>query len=101
MVPVIWLLSNELERLCYVARYRELVSLTTEQREELKRWAQSRSVPAGDAFRARLVLALADGMTYGAIKQSLHTTAPTISRWKQCFRFRPGERNDTASNTTG
>ncbi len=68
-----------------MARYRELLSLTTEQREELKRWAQSRSLPAGDVFRARLILALADGMTYGAIKRSLHTTAPTISRWKQRF----------------
>ena len=36
-------------------------------------------------FRARLILALADGMTNGAIKQSLQTTAPTISRWKQRF----------------
>ena len=72
-------------RLCSVTRYRELLSLTTEQREELMRWAQSRSLPAGDVFRARLILALADGMTYEAIKGSLHTTAPTISRWKQRF----------------
>ena len=68
-----------------MAGYRELLSLTMEQREELKRWAQSRSLPAGDVFRARLILALADGRTYAAIKQSLHTTAPTISRWKQRF----------------
>lgn len=76
-----------MNRLCLqgVARYRELLSLTDEQREELKRWAQSRSLPAGDVFRARLILALADGMTYAAIKQSLKTTAPTISRWKQRF----------------
>ena len=41
------------------------------------RWAQSRSLPAGDVFWARLILAaLADGMTYEAIKGSLHTTAP-------------------------
>src|SRR5689334_25147568 len=49
------------------------------------RWAQSRSLPAGDVFRARLILALGDGMTYDAIQQSLHTSAPTISRWKQRF----------------
>jgi transposase len=72
-------------RLYCVARYRELLSLTTEQREELTRWAQSRTLPAGDVLRARLILALADGMTYGAIKQTLHTTAPTIWRWKQRF----------------
>jgi putative transposase len=68
-----------------VTGYRELVSLTPEQREELRRWAQSRTLPAGDVFRARLILALAGGKTYAAIKQSLHTTAPTISRWKQRF----------------
>ena len=68
-----------------MARYRELLSLTLEQREELNGWAQSRSLPAGDVFRSRLILALADGMTYRAIKQKLHTTAPTIARWKQRF----------------
>ena len=31
------------------------------------------------------MLALADGMTYAAIKKALHTTAPTIARWKQRF----------------
>ena len=69
-----------------MARYRELIALTPEQREELTRWAQSRSLPAGDVFRARLILALADGMSYAEIKQHLHTTAPTISRWKQRLR---------------
>ena len=68
-----------------MARHRELLSLTSEQREELMHWAQSRSLPAGDVFRARLILALGDGMTYDAIQQSLHTSAPTISRWKQRF----------------
>jgi transposase len=68
-----------------VAAYRELVSLTAEQRDELTRWSQSRTFPAGDVFRARLILALADGMTYSRIKRELHTTARTISRWKQRF----------------
>jgi len=73
------------QRLCYVARYRELIALTTEQREELTGWSHSRTLPAGDVFRARLILALADGWTYETIKQRLHTTARTISRWKQRF----------------
>lgn len=68
-----------------MAAYRELVSLTAEQREELTRWSQSRTLPAGDVFRARLILAVADGMTYKRIKRELHTTARTISRWKQRF----------------
>jgi transposase len=62
-----------------------LVSLTDQQREELTQWSQSRTLPAGDVFRARVILALADGMTYNAIKRELHTTARTISRWKQRF----------------
>jgi transposase len=63
----------------------QALSLNEEQHEELTRWSQSRTLPAGDVFRARLILALAEGMSYNAIKQKLHTTAPTISRWKQRF----------------
>lgn len=43
---------------------RSLLKLMPEQREDLQRWAQSRTLPAGDVFRARLILALADGSTY-------------------------------------
>ena len=59
--------------------------ITDEQRAELTKWAQSRTLPAGDVFRARLILALADGQTYTEIMASLQTTAPTISRWKRRF----------------
>jgi len=59
--------------------------ISEEQRSELRRWAASRTWPAGDVFRARLILALADGHTYRQIMTSLQTTAPTISRWKQRF----------------
>src|SRR5580658_1790304 len=63
------------------------LALTGEQRSELSKWAASRTLPAGDVFRARLILALADGWTYSQIMTSLQTTAPTISRWK--LRFEP------------
>ena len=62
-----------------------MLAITDQQRDELKKWAQSRTLPAGDVFRARLILALSDGRTYAQIKASLQTTAPTISRWKQRF----------------
>jgi hypothetical protein len=42
--------------------------LNTEQREELTRWAQSRTLPAGDVFRARLILALAEGKSWSQIE---------------------------------
>src|SRR4051794_17425181 len=61
------------------------MTITEEQRTELTRWTQSRTLPAGDVFRARLMLALAEGRNYREIMSSLQTTAPTISRWKQRF----------------
>ena len=62
-----------------------MLSVSDEQRNELRKWAASRTLPAGDVFRARLILALAEGHTYSQIMISLQTTAPTISRWKQRF----------------
>src|SRR5712692_7541826 len=64
---------------------RNLLKLIPEQREDLQRWAQSRTLPAGDVFRARLILALADGITYREIARSLKTSLPTIARWKMRF----------------
>jgi hypothetical protein len=58
------------------------VVLSDVQRSELSCIAQSRSLPAGYVFRARLVLMLAKGASFSTIKRQLHTTAPTIIRWK-------------------
>ena len=73
-----------LRRFC-VARYRQLLTLTPEQRAELSRWTQTRTLPPGDIFRARLILSLADGLSYVRIEKALQTTPPTISRWKPRF----------------
>src|SRR5690348_18306069 len=62
------------------------VSLTSNQRSELNSIAQSRALPAGYVFRAKLILMLAEGASFNTIKQRLQTTAPTIIRWKQRFR---------------
>jgi hypothetical protein len=51
----------------YVRRYRSVLPVSDEQREELQRWAQSRTLPTGDVFRARLILALAEGKSYRQI----------------------------------
>jgi transposase len=40
---------------------------------------------AGYLFRARLNLALADGLTYSQIEQTLGESAPTVSNWKIRF----------------
>ena len=63
----------------------EPLTLTDEARDKLRQMSLSRSLPAGEVFRARLILMLAEGRSYGEIQQRLDTTAPTISRWKQRF----------------
>src|ERR1700733_13763482 len=66
-------------------RNQTVLVITDEQRSEYSKEAQSRTLPAGDVFRARLILALGEGASYSKIMQTLQTTAPTISRWKQRF----------------
>ena len=68
-----------------MADNRKLLQVSSEQREELDRWAQSRALPAGDVFRARLILALAQGLSYREIEQRLGASAPTVSKWKSRF----------------
>lgn len=68
-----------------MAQYGNLLTLSNEEREELTRWAQSRTLPAGDVFRARLILALADRLSYREIEKKLHTNTPTIARWRKRF----------------
>src|ERR1700745_4532565 len=65
--------------------HRNLLKLTAEQKQELQRWAQSRTLPAGDVFRARMLLALAEGITYREIARSMKTSTPTVARWKMRF----------------
>ncbi len=62
------------------------ILLTQQQHADLNHIAQSRALPAGYVFRAKLILMLAEGASFNAIKRQLQTTAPTIVRWKQRFR---------------
>jgi transposase len=68
-----------------MAQYGSLLILSNDEREELIRWAQSRTLPAGDVFRARLILSLADGLSYREIEEKLNTSSPTIARWRARF----------------
>jgi transposase len=45
----------------------------------------SRLLPAGDVFRARLILMLAHGCSYAEVQERLRTTAPTVSKWRKRF----------------
>src|SRR5438874_12546559 len=64
---------------------RNLLTLTAEEEQELERWAQSRTLPAGDVFRARLILAIGEGKSYRDMENSMRTSAATIARWKTRF----------------
>jgi transposase len=71
------------------------LSLTDDQQVQLRAISQSRSLPAGYVFRARLLLLLAEGASFNMIQHRLQTTAPTIIRWKQRFLARGLEGLDT------
>lgn len=73
----------------------EPLNLTSQDRRDLTEISQSRSLPAGYVFRARLILMLADGISFRRIEERLQTTAPTIVRWKQRFLGRGLEGLDT------
>jgi transposase len=62
-----------------------LLQVSAEQHEELERWVQSRTLPAGDVFRARIVLALAEGLSYREIERKLGASSATVSLWKRRF----------------
>lgn len=59
--------------------------VSANQRAELQALLRRHSLPASMAQRARIVLMLADGVTYSEIMESLSTTAPTISLWKKRY----------------
>jgi transposase len=63
----------------------ETIVLSVEERDELEQMTRSRTLPAADIFRARLILMLAEGLPYRTIQERLGTTAATISRWKDRF----------------
>jgi len=61
------------------------IELSEQEHDELRQMSLSRALPAGDVFRARLILMLSEGRSYAEIQKRLDTTAPTISAWKQRF----------------
>jgi len=63
----------------------ESVQLTASEEKELVFRARSRTMPAGEVRRARLILMLAEGKSYQMIQQELPCDATFIVRWKQRF----------------
>jgi hypothetical protein len=54
----------------------EAITLKADEWAESEQMTQSRTLPVGDVFRARLVLTLADGLSYRTIQDRLDTTTP-------------------------
>ena len=63
----------------------EDIHLPDATRAELEEIARSQGLPAGFVLRAKIILLLAEGLSYEAIQSKLDTTAPTIARWKRRF----------------
>lgn len=61
------------------------ITLTTTERAELERRTRSRTGRAQDAVVARVLLLLADGMTYREIAERTARSEPFISKWKHRF----------------
>src|ERR1700723_4444947 len=59
--------------------------LMPSERMQLKKRMRSRTLPAEDIRRARLILLLAQGKSYLAIRQVLGCNPNYISRWKGRF----------------
>ena len=63
----------------------ETVRLTASEEDELRVRARSRTLPAGEVRRSRLILMLAEGKSYRMIQAELPCDATFIVRWKQRF----------------
>jgi transposase len=61
------------------------LDLTTEERSTLLSLTRSRSAPAADVKRARLIMMLDEGLSWSAISERLPCTPDYISRWKGRF----------------
>src|SRR5438876_1215774 len=62
--------------------------LTDPEREELAARLRSRTLPAEDVRRARLILMLADGESFTVIQFALNCDRSYISRWERAFSTR-------------
>ena len=55
-------------------------------REALASMVRKRTLPQRLAFRARIILACADGMPHREIKRQFHTTVDTVLLWRNRYR---------------
>jgi transposase len=66
-------------------RPKTVLELTSEEREQLVRWARRRSSSQALALRSRIVLGCAEGITNQAVAAREHVAAVTVGKWRARF----------------
>jgi transposase len=59
--------------------------LTSEEREQLARWARRRKSSQALALRSRIVLACGEGLTNKDVAVLIGCSAPTVTKWRSRF----------------
>jgi transposase-like protein len=67
-------------------RRRGAVVVTGDDRRTLERWARSRTLPLRVIARARIVLALASGLTVTETVRRLETSPVTVRLWRRRYQ---------------
>lgn len=77
-------------------RIAPIIVLSDDERKTLATWSRGRSTPARLVLRAKIVLAAAEGKTNEIIATELHTSKPTVGRWRNRFAAQrtPGIEKD-------
>jgi RNA polymerase sigma factor (sigma-70 family) len=73
-------------RNCPIENVTGRLLLTSDQRSELGRMIQAGNLKPREVLKAHFILALASGNSYSQITTEMHTTRPTIARWKNRFQ---------------
>lgn len=68
-----------------LARIARTIQLNEQQRRDLTGIAQSRVLPAGYVFRAKLILMLDEGATFASIRERLGTTTRRLFVGKNAY----------------
>jgi transposase len=62
-----------------------VITLSDEERKTLETWSRGRSTPARLVLRAKIILMSAEGKANQDIAAELHTSKPTVGRWRTRF----------------
>src|SRR5687767_6844877 len=66
----------------------KIIQLSEADRVELERRVASKSLPAKDVERARIVLLAADGLPAWEIAQRVGCSEPTVIKWRKAYQWR-------------